>query len=160
MIDGIYLLLGTNLGDKKMQLSLAKTAISEQIGEIRQESSIYETAAWGKTDQPSFLNQVVEICSDLDPVKMLEVINTIEQKMGRLRQEKWGERLIDIDILYYKNQICNEPDLQIPHPGIPNRRFTLVPLVELAPNFKHPVLNKTNTELLHACEDDLEVAVV
>jgi len=160
MIDGIYLLLGTNLGDKKYNLSQAKALINKQVGVIINQSNTYETAAWGITEQPSFLNAVIEIKSELTPEQMLLKINEIEAEMGRVRKEKWGERLIDIDILYYQHQIHTSDELQIPHPGIPYRRFTLIPLVELNAEFIHPVLNKTNQQLLEQCEDSLEVKKV
>lgn len=157
MIDGKYLLLGTNLGDKKSNLTQAKKAINKQLGTIVSESAIYETAAWGKTDQPSFLNQVVQVDTDLTATELLEGISNIEKSLGRKRIEKWGERIIDIDILYYEDSVINMQNLQVPHPGIPTRRFTLIPLVEIAPNFVHPSLNLTNQQLLKKCDDPLEV---
>jgi len=157
MIEGLYLLLGTNLGDKKLQLERARNAVSEEIGTISTASSIYETAAWGKTDQPSFLNQVLQVRTELTPTEILYKINAIEEELGRIRVEKWGERQIDIDILYYDGSIIDTKDLQIPHPGIPDRRFTLVPLVEIAADFKNPVLNMTNRDLLENCPDSLKV---
>lgn len=157
MIDGKYLLLGTNLGDKKANLSKARGFITRAIGNISNASSIYETAAWGKTDQPSFLNQVVQVATDLSPLQVLEKIEEIEKCLGRERIEKWGERIIDIDILYYEKQVIDIENLQIPHTGIPNRRFTLIPLVEIAANFVHPVLELSNQQLLERCEDDLQV---
>lgn len=160
MIDGIYLLLGTNLGDKKSNLLKAKALINRQLGTIINQSYTYETAAWGITDQASFLNEVVEIKSILTPKQMLSKINEIEKEMGRVRQVKWGERLIDIDILYFQHQVHSTDNLKIPHPGIPDRRFTLIPLVELNAAFNHPLLNKTNQQLLDQCKDSLQVKKV
>jgi len=160
MIDGIYLLLGTNLGDKKSNLKEARLAISKSLGDITGYSDIYETKAWGKENQPSFLNQVLEISSDKTPEVLLDNLLTIEKELGRVRKEKWGARLIDIDILYYSDWIHDTRHLKIPHPGIPKRRFTLVPLVELNHEFVHPVLKKSNNELLQECEDRLEVRKV
>ena len=157
MIEGIFLLLGSNLGDKKKLLNTACSEINKQVGQIVRRSSLYETAAWGKTDQPSFLNQVVEVVSGLSAEEILTRINQIEQQLGRVRMEKWGARIIDIDILYYAYDIIKTEKLAVPHPGIPDRRFTLAPLVEIAPDFVHPVLKKTNTELLAICPDTLEV---
>lgn len=157
MIEGIFLLLGSNLGDKKKLLSAACSEINKQVGQVVRKSSLYETAAWGKTDQPSFLNQVVEVVSGLSAEEILTRINQIEQHLGRVRIEKWGARIIDIDILYYAHDIIDTERLVIPHPGIPDRRFTLAPLVEIAPDFIHPVLRKTNTDLLASCPDTLEV---
>jgi len=160
MTNGIYLLLGSNLGDKKVNLDKAQELVHDQVGNVLRASVTYETAAWGKTDQPSFYNRVVEIRSGLNPVNMLRAINLIEHDMGRIRIEKWRERIIDIDILYYESQVVDTPRLKIPHPGIAYRRFTLVPLVELVPDLVHQILNKTNDELLDNCRDMLKVKTV
>ncbi|MDX1627089.1 MAG: 2-amino-4-hydroxy-6-hydroxymethyldihydropteridine diphosphokinase [Fulvivirga sp.] len=157
MMDGIYLLLGTNLGDKKKNLKHAIELIKEKTGPVIAFSSIYKTAAWGIEDQPDFFNQVVTINSELDPEELLNTLHQIEKQLGRVRKEKWGARRIDIDILYYNNQVIDTKNLQVPHPGIADRRFTLEPLVELAPDFVHPALNKTNKRLLDECRDDLRV---
>ena len=140
-----------------MVLEKARTKISCHIGTVIQKSALYETAAWGKTNQPSFYNQVLEVKSSLSPEEILLAINTIEAELGRVRKEKWGERIIDIDILYYGKKLINSDQLTIPHPGIPDRRFTLVPLVEIAPSFVHPTQKKTNQQLLNECIDPLEV---
>ncbi|MBL6445275.1 2-amino-4-hydroxy-6-hydroxymethyldihydropteridine diphosphokinase [Fulvivirga sp. 29W222] len=160
MIEGIFLLLGSNLGDKKKLLNVACMEIDKQIGQITRKSALYETAAWGKTDQPTFINQVVEVSSDLPAKEILVRINQIESLLGRVRMEKWGARMIDIDILYYGQDIVDTESLTIPHPGIPNRQFTLVPLVEIAPDFMHPVIQKSNKELLATCPDTLEVNLI
>lgn len=156
-IDGIYLLLGTNLGDRKENLEKACQLISQQIGSIRIASSLYETEAWGETDQPLFLNQVIQVNTELSPDELLRHTQAIEQQMGRVRLRKWGERIIDIDILYYHNQIIHTKDLKVPHPGIPDRRFTLAPLSEIAAEAIHPILRKTQEELLNSCTDTLKV---
>ncbi len=153
----IYLLLGTNLGNKFKNLERVREILVSNRVAIRRESSIYETAAWGIEDQPSFLNQVLEIETARTPEKLLELTQDIEQKMGRVKEVKWGERLIDIDILYYGDSVVDQGDLQIPHPEIKNRRFTLVPLVEIASDFIHPQLMISQEEMLKACEDELEV---
>ncbi len=157
MIHKTFLLLGSNLGDRAEILLKAQKEISLSVGTVVNESSIYETGAWGIEDQPAFLNQVVVVKTKLNPHQLLTVINNIEQELGRIRHQKWGERLIDIDILYYNNKVINTPNLIIPHPEIANRRFTLVPLVEIAPDFMHPVLGRNQKELLSSCEDELEV---
>ena len=108
MTDGIYLLLGSNIGDRRKIISDACGLIRELAGEIVQYSGIYETEAWGKTSQPEFLNQVIEISSELTPIQLLTTLQQIENKLGRVRYEKWGERTIDIDILYYGNLILQE----------------------------------------------------
>ena len=148
----MFLLLGSNLGDRLANLDEAK----RQLGNIVATSSVYETAAWGNTNQGSFLNQVVQINAKLYPEDLLKKIQDIEIGMGRRRVEKWGPRIIDIDILFYKDLVINTPDLVIPHPEIQNRRFTLVPLLELT-NMVHPVLKKTISELLDECNDLLPV---
>lgn len=157
MTDNIYLLLGSNLGHRQELLAEALKHIELHLGEVIKTSKQYETAPWGISDQPKFLNQVVEIRSALSPEDMLTKINEIEINMGRVRHEKWGERIIDIDILYFNDLIYNSEKLIIPHPEIQNRRFTLVPLAELAPDLIHPVLLLSNSRLLTQCEDLLEV---
>ena len=153
----IFLLLGGNLGDRNQNLEDARECIALKIGTIKKTSSIYQTAAWGVENQPAFLNQVVEVSSLLSPQKTLTQINEIEKKLGRKRYQKWYARTIDIDILYYENEIIVEENLKVPHPFLHQRRFTLVPLAEIAPSFVHPILKKTNAELLEECEDDLPV---
>lgn len=158
-MTGIYLLLGTNLGNRYKNLEKAREQLVANSITIRKESQIYETAAWGKEDQESFLNQVVEVETGKSPQRLLFIANMIEKEMGRERFEKWGSRLIDIDILYFGDIEFKNENLIIPHPQIQNRRFTLEPLVELNGEFVHPVLKKTQAELLESCEDQLEVTV-
>ena len=153
----IYLLLGTNLGEKSYNLHKVKSLLKDVGLLITAASTVYKTAAWGKTDQPVFLNQVIRANTTLSPRSLLSAIHAIEQQMGRVRFEKWGERLIDIDILYYGKQIITEEGLIIPHPEISKRRFTLVPLAELQPDFIHPQLGKSHKDLLKDCPDVLEV---
>ncbi|MEJ8757175.1 2-amino-4-hydroxy-6-hydroxymethyldihydropteridine diphosphokinase [Pontibacter sp. H259] len=153
----LYLLLGGNLGDRILYLQQARESITAQVGSITQASAIYETAAWGKTDQPSFLNQVLEVATGLTPEQVLQIINQIEHDLGRERLEHWGARVIDIDILFYDDLVQQSQRLTIPHPQLHLRRFTLLPLHELAPDLQHPVLNKSITQLLEHCPDALEV---
>ena len=153
----IYLLLGTNLGDRMALLTQAITEISTQVGTLGCVSSIYETAAWGNENQPNYLNQVVQVATVLPPFQLLEQTQAIEKRMGRERLGKWGARLIDIDILFYGECIVDGPGLQIPHPYLAERRFTLVPLQEVAPLLHHPVLRKNITELLNQTTDQLPV---
>ncbi|WP_257658252.1 2-amino-4-hydroxy-6-hydroxymethyldihydropteridine diphosphokinase [Parapedobacter lycopersici] len=152
-----YLLLGTNLGNRQALLDLAVHSLAEEAGEISAISSIYESMAWGKHDQPDYLNQVVKLTTPLTPLQLLKIINEIERKLGRERHQKWGPRLIDIDILLYGNRVVDHPQLQIPHPHLPNRRFALVPLQEIAPGVIHPAHQKTITELLACTPDPLGV---
>ena len=152
-----YLLIGGNLGNRKENLLTAISLINEQCGSLTKSSSIYETEAWGKTDQPSFLNQALEIATSLNARQLLRRILKIEKTMGRIRKEKLGPRLIDIDILLYGNEIHDLRFLKIPHPEMHNRRFALVPLAEINAALQHPVLKKTIAELLEECPDNLEV---
>ncbi len=156
-----FLLLGTNLGDRALNLSLVKKNIMDKsIGNIINQSSVYETAAWGIKDQPSFYNQTIEINTDLDPLELLRACLSIENEIGRKRIQKWGPRLIDIDILYYGDLCMDTKELHIPHPEIQNRRFTLVPLAEVAPDFIHPKFKKSNMDLLLECKDNLQANIV
>ena len=153
----LYLLLGGNLGDRQLYLAQARARIAALVGTITRSSGLYETAAWGKTDQPAFLNQVLEVQAEQAPEQVLFTVNTIEQELGRVRQEHWGARVIDIDILFYDDLARQPPRLTIPPPQLHMRRFTLRPLAELAPALVHPVWGKTITALLEACPDELEV---
>ena len=146
------------MGNREETLVNAFTLIRQYCGNIRAMSSIYETDAWGKNDQPSFLNQALEIYTDLQPRQLLRQILKIEEQIGRVREEKYGPRIIDIDILFFNGEIHNCPMLKLPHPEIQNRRFVLVPLAEIAAEFIHPVLKKTIAELLAICPDKLEVS--
>ena len=152
-----YLLIGGNLGNRKENLLKAISLINEQCGTLTRPSSIYETEAWGNTDQPSFLNQALEISTTLNARQLIRKILKIEKEMGRIRKEKLGPRIIDIDILLFENEIHDLRFLKIPHPEMQNRRFVLVPLAEIDPALQHPVLKKTIAELLEECPDNLDV---
>lgn len=152
-----YLLIGGNIGDRLKYLKKAKTLISEQCGTIITTSSIYETAAWGKTDQAAFLNQVILLETYLKPASLLETILKIESSLDRKRTEKYDPRTIDIDILYYEGEKIETDQLTIPHPKISERRFVLTPLAEIEPELMDPVHKKTIQRLLDECQDTLEV---
>ena len=156
-MNSTYLLLGSNMGNSQEQLQRAVQFISKEIGRVTRESSLYKTAAWGNTNQPDFLNQVIIVNTGLDALKTLEQILAIEIKMGRIRTIKNAPRIIDIDILFFNNEIITEQQLKVPHPEIPNRRFVLTPLDELSPGMVHPFLNKTIHQLLEECSDPLDV---
>ena len=154
----VYLLLGSNMGARLQLLDNAIAKISNQIGEILERSSVYETAAWGKTDQPNFLNVAIAVSTELTPLEVLSRALQIEVELGRIREEKWGARLIDIDIIFYGNEVVNIPHtLDIPHPEMHKRKFVLEPLTEIAPELQHPVFNKSVSTLLHELNDQLEV---
>jgi 2-amino-4-hydroxy-6-hydroxymethyldihydropteridine diphosphokinase len=152
-----YLLIGGNLGVREKILARSRSFIKEDIGNIRKASSIYETAAWGITEQPDFLNQVIEVETKLSAQEVLNNILAIEIKMGRVRTRKNASRIIDIDILFFNNDIIHEPGLTVPHPEIQNRKFALVPMAEIAPGMLHPLFNRTIKELLSTSGDTLEV---
>ncbi|HAA11981.1 MAG TPA: 2-amino-4-hydroxy-6-hydroxymethyldihydropteridine diphosphokinase [Cytophagales bacterium] len=156
-MQGIYILLGTNLGDREENLLQARRLIGQRVGKVLRSSNVYATAAWGITEQPDFLNQVVIVETAMSPNDLLKALLQIEQDMGRVRIVKWGERIIDLDVLYYHDTILDTQDLKIPHVGIAERRFTLVPLVELSADAIHPVLGKSQRQLLAECPDVSEV---
>lgn len=144
----VYLQLGANLGERADSLASAVQQIEARIGPVLLASKQYETPAWGLTDQPDFLNQVILVDSALDPWLVLQTILDIEKNMGRQRKEKWGPRLIDIDILGIDDLIIDSPDLTIPHPWLHRRLFVLEPFAEIAPHWVHPILLLTVKELL------------
>ncbi|WP_025765039.1 2-amino-4-hydroxy-6-hydroxymethyldihydropteridine diphosphokinase [Dyadobacter tibetensis] len=158
-INILYLLLGSNLGDRQAVLSQASEEIVRAVGTIQKSSSLYETAPWGVTNQPAFLNQVLEVRTTLSPDAVLHSVLEIEQALGRVRFERWGARVIDIDILFFNDLVCHEARLTIPHPRLHERRFTLVPLAEIAPVLVHPLLGKTIQILLDETSDITEVTL-
>jgi len=153
-----YLLLGGNLGDREANLKKAIELVNDKIGHVMAISSLYETAAWGKTDQPSFLNQAVSLETRLTALEVLERALSIEQELGRVRKDKWGERLIDIDLILFGDEIINIPDkLQVPHPHMQDRKFVMEPLAEIAPEVIHPLLGETMLDICRNITDPLEV---
>lgn len=154
-MNTVFLITGGNIGDRKKNLKTAASLIEEQIGAIIKSSKIYETDAWGITNQPQFYNQVHIIKSTFSAKEIIQRILKIEEKMGRIRTIKNAARIIDIDILFFNDAIINEPNLIIPHTEISNRRFVLIPLNELAPEMIHPVFKKSIHELLSTTKDKL-----
>ena len=156
-MNTVYLLLGSNMGNSEQQLFNAIENITQQIGKIINQSSLYTTAAWGESNQPDFLNQIIIVESEIMALPMLDIILSIEKKMGRVRTTKNAPRVIDIDILFFNKEIIATTNLTIPHPEIENRRFVLIPLNELSPNLLHPISNLPISILLKNCKDTLDV---
>ena len=148
-----YLGLGTNLGERQKNLEIAARLLfqtsSAEVGLLRplRSSSVYETAPWGHTSQPDFLNCVLEVETDLQPDQLLELTQGVERKMGREWSIRFGPRIIDVDILFHGSQTIFKTDLQVPHLRLHQRAFALVPLAELAPSLTHPVLGTTVEEM-------------
>jgi 2-amino-4-hydroxy-6-hydroxymethyldihydropteridine diphosphokinase len=156
-MNKVYLLTGGNVGNRQQYLQESARLIEAAAGKITHRSAIYETAAWGKTDQAAFLNQALELVTPLAPGVLMQRLLEIEQTAGRKRLEKYGPRTIDIDILFFNADIISTPLLTVPHPQIAARRFVLEPMNELAPAYVHPVLKKTMAQLLAECPDPLPV---
>jgi len=148
----VYLGLGTNLGDRAANLRAAVVGLAENL-DVTAVSPIYETAPWGITDQPDFLNMCLTAKTELSPHELLALLKKLEQEIGRVPGERWGPRLIDIDLLFYANQIINTEKLKIPHPELPERAFVLHPLADIAPHFVHPVLGETIAMLAAKLDD-------
>jgi len=153
----LILLLGSNLGESDKVLKNAMLSLEHHFGKIELASSVFRTQAWGEINQPDFLNQVVVIPYSGTAHQALKIALDIESKMGRIRSKKWGPRIIDIDLLYLGTQILRTEHLTLPHAALHIRRFTLIPLVEILPDFIHPVFNKTHQQLLAECPDGFEV---
>ena len=153
MFKTIYLLTGSNIGNSQAYLQIAIEKITVALGSITKQSSIYITEPWGNTNQQDFLNQVLEVETALTAHEVLTIILAIETEMGRNRLHKWEPRMIDIDLLFYADEIIESDELVVPHPLLHLRRFTLLPFVEIAPNWMHPKFNKTIVELLIDCTD-------
>lgn len=152
-----YLLTGGNVGEREENLSEARRMIEKYCGNITMVSSIYKTEAWGTIAQPKYLNQAVKVETSLNPSELLKELLDIEKKMGRVREQKYGPRKIDIDILLFNQVVLRNPGLTIPHPELQNRRFALQCLNDIAAMEVHPVFNVTIHQLLQECTDTLEV---
>ncbi len=153
----LLLQLGSNMGNSKIQFVKAQQHIIELIGNIKNASSLYISAAWGFEAQPDFLNQVIEVETTMPAQKIISTIQGIEEKMGRERNVLYGPRIIDIDILFFNDEIIKTKTLIVPHPLLEQRRFVLEPLKEIVPNFIHPILRKSIIQLVDECTDTLNV---
>ncbi len=155
----VFLSLGSNLGDRLLNLKQALVLIEKRIGFIADCSSCYETEAWGKEDLLPFLNIVVEVRTALLPQLLLKACLLIEKELGRKRTYagSYENRIMDVDILYYNEDIIDLPELKVPHPLMHKRAFVLIPLVEIAPHQLHPVLQKSSAQLLELVEDQMSV---
>lgn len=150
--------MGGNIGDTLRFLEKA-VSLLEDFGHVLQTSLVYKTAPWGKTDQQSFLNQALLLETKHSADQLMSLILQVEERIGRKRGEKFGPRLIDIDILLFNEETINTDLVTIPHPQLPHRRFALVPLAEIAGGLMHPVLKKSINDLLQETNDTLEVKV-
>ena len=160
MITHSFILLGSNLGERELLLKKAIMMIGESCGEVVSCSKIYETEPWGFVAENNFLNQVVMIKTDLEPYALLKELLSIEAVLGRQRDESvkgYASRPMDLDVLYYGDMIINDTDLIVPHPRLHMRRFTLLPLCDIASEYEHPLFKKTNQRLLEECEDTSKV---
>lgn len=154
-MNDVYLLIGGNMGDRMYFLNESIKKIEELCGEVKDKTGVYETEAWGNTNQAAFLNQVIKISTSLTPHDLLRQVLAIEVSFGRDRYEKNGARTIDIDILYFNDVIMSDEILTIPHPRIAVRKFVLIPLAEIANNHIDPVHKISVKELLESCQDTL-----
>lgn len=152
-----YLLIGSNEGNRLLLLRQATEQLASEAGNIEARSSIYETASWGNEDLPNHLNQALIINTYLSATDLLRSVQAIENDLGRKRQDQWGLRTIDIDIIFFNDEVISHQNLSIPHPLLQERKFVLTPLQEIAGNYIHPIFNKTVSDLLLDCKDNLSV---
>lgn len=154
----VVLMIGGNLGDREQLLKEALLGLAE-IGKIEMLSSIYETEAWGQASEAGYLNQAVVLRTDRSPIEFLRSVQQIENRLGRVRKEKWGDRTMDIDMIYVDDMVYHDQDLTLPHPRMAERNFVLVPLVEILPDYIHPIFGVSNRDLLRRCKDEKKVVV-
>ncbi|MCX7883755.1 MAG: 2-amino-4-hydroxy-6-hydroxymethyldihydropteridine diphosphokinase [Caloramator sp.] len=147
-MNKVYVAFGTNMGDKNKNIEKAIEMMKDRGLKVIKISQVYKTEPYGYTAQPEFLNGVLEAITSLDAVDVLKTLLEIEKDMGRVREFKWGPRIIDLDILFFNDDVIDEKDLKVPHPDMQNREFVLKPLCEIAPDFIHPVLKKSIKNML------------
>ncbi|MHA8066020.1 2-amino-4-hydroxy-6-hydroxymethyldihydropteridine diphosphokinase [Aquirufa sp. ROCK2-A2] len=155
-----YLSLGGNLGNTIEIFQNSIEILSKKVGKITQLSSLYQTAAWGPIPQNDFINQVIEVETTLSAQDLMSQLLEIELQLGRVRTERWGPRTLDLDILFFDDQIISAENLEIPHPRLVDRKFVLIPMAEINPGFIHPKLHKTMKTLLLECNDDGDCRIV
>ena len=151
--------LGGNAGSRMQYLSSAKNELKKNLGPIDKQSRIYETTAWGPVSQEPFLNQAVQGRTNISPFALLKYCKAIEKELGRVKRERWGPREIDIDIIFFESFIVGSSELILPHPLLHQRRFVLRPLMDIIPEFTHPVLQAHISELLENCKDEGKVEI-
>ena len=156
-IENIFLGLGSNQGDRELNLRNSIKLLNSRVGKVLNTSGIYESEPWGVKNQNYFLNQVIEIETLIDPNDLLNICKNIEYDMGRKPEIRWGKRVIDIDILYYQSKVINQENLKIPHKLMHERKFIMIPLNDLNENHLHPILKITNKEILNKCIDSCNV---
>ncbi len=156
-IENIFLGLGSNQGDRELNLKNSIKLLNSKAGKVLNSSRIYESEPWGVKNQNYFLNQVIEIETHIDPIDLLNICKNIEYDMGRNPEIRWGKRVIDIDILYYQSRVINQKKLIIPHKLMQERKFVMIPLNDLNENHLHPILKITNKEILNNCIDSCKV---
>jgi len=149
----VFLQLGSNLGERELLLQDAIIAIEDRVGLVVEKSKVYESVPWRVEGQENYLNQILKVKTEMLADDVLSIVLDIEKELGRIRIEKWGERLIDIDIIFYNDSIIETPDLCVPHKHLHERMFVLTPLHNIAPEMVHPKYNKTIEELLNMCKD-------
>ncbi|HTO16993.1 MAG TPA: 2-amino-4-hydroxy-6-hydroxymethyldihydropteridine diphosphokinase [Edaphocola sp.] len=153
----VYILLGSNLGDRYAYIKRATELIEENIGTLVAVSNVYETESWGMEDQPAHLNQALIVNTRLDALEVLKNTQSIEKLLGRTKKSRWDNRIIDIDIIFFNQEIINLEKLTIPHPHFQERNFAIIPFSEIAGDYKHPIFHKSIKEIMDHSQDALKV---
>lgn len=155
-----YLSLGGNLGNTIEIFQNSRKILIKKVGKITQLSSLYQTAAWGPIPQNDFINQVIEVETKLSAPELMDILLEIELQQGRVRQERWGPRTLDLDIIFYGEQLISTESLEIPHPRMEDRKFVLIPMVEINPNLIHPISRKSIRQILLECKDECDCKII